>query len=164
MVLARLASYRLERVNSHVTHEQVLLDRARAYDPEALAELYDRYAHKMYAYIYRRVNDAVLAEDLTSELFLRMLRAIQQELEVIEQLYEDELDRLKNEYAEKLVIVEAQMREEITLLKTQVVHKDQQISDLNERVKEAHILLSQEQHRTAQAPKKKRWWEFWKRG
>jgi RNA polymerase sigma-70 factor (ECF subfamily) len=33
----------------------------------------------MYAYIYRRINDAALAEDLTSELFLRVLRAIQNE-------------------------------------------------------------------------------------
>ena len=31
----------------------------------------------MYAYIYRRVSDAALAEDLTSEVFLRVLRAIQ---------------------------------------------------------------------------------------
>jgi RNA polymerase sigma-70 factor (ECF subfamily) len=62
-----------------VTDEQALLDRAKAYDPEALAELYDRYAPRMYAYIYRRVSDAVLAEDLTSELFLRVLRAIQNE-------------------------------------------------------------------------------------
>jgi RNA polymerase sigma-70 factor (ECF subfamily) len=33
----------------------------------------------MYAYIYRRVSDAALAEDLTSELFLRVLQAIQNE-------------------------------------------------------------------------------------
>jgi RNA polymerase sigma-70 factor (ECF subfamily) len=33
----------------------------------------------MYAYIYRRVGDAAQAEDLTSELFLRVLRAIQNE-------------------------------------------------------------------------------------
>jgi RNA polymerase sigma-70 factor (ECF subfamily) len=31
----------------------------------------------MYAYIYRRVGDARLAEDLTSELFLRLLSAVQ---------------------------------------------------------------------------------------
>ena len=78
-VLAHVASYRVERVNSHVTNETALLERAKEYDPTALAELYDRYAPKMYAYIYRRVNDAALAEDLTSELFLRMLRAIQNE-------------------------------------------------------------------------------------
>jgi RNA polymerase sigma-70 factor (ECF subfamily) len=34
----------------------------------------------MYAYIYRRVGDAAVAEDLTSELFLRMLRAIRDEV------------------------------------------------------------------------------------
>jgi RNA polymerase sigma-70 factor (ECF subfamily) len=33
----------------------------------------------MYAYIYRRVGKAALAEDLTGELFVRMLQAIQNE-------------------------------------------------------------------------------------
>ncbi len=59
-----------------MTNEGPLLERAKTYDPEALAELYDRYAPKMYAYIYRRVGEATLAEDLTGELFLRVVRAI----------------------------------------------------------------------------------------
>ena len=59
--------------------ERALLERALAYDPAALGELYDRYAPRMYAYIYRRVSDAALAEDLTSELFVRVLKAIQSE-------------------------------------------------------------------------------------
>jgi RNA polymerase sigma-70 factor (ECF subfamily) len=59
-----------------VASDSTLLSRARAYDQAALAELYDLYAPAMYAYIYRRVGDAALAEDLTGELFLRMLRAI----------------------------------------------------------------------------------------
>lgn len=62
-----------------MTRETTLLERARAYDPAALAELYDRYAPRMYAYIYRRVSDAALAEDLTAELFVRVLGAIQAE-------------------------------------------------------------------------------------
>lgn len=62
-----------------MTNETTLLKRAKAYDPAAVAELYDQYAPRMYAYIYRRVGDAALAEDLTSELFLRVLRAIQNE-------------------------------------------------------------------------------------
>ena len=62
-----------------MTKEAELLKRAKAYDPVALAELYDRYAPKMYTYIYRRVSGAALAEDLTSELFLRMLQAIRNE-------------------------------------------------------------------------------------
>jgi RNA polymerase sigma-70 factor (ECF subfamily) len=59
-----------------VTNDTTLLKRAKAYDAAALTELYDCYAPKMYAYIYRRVSDAALAEDLTSEVFLRVLRAI----------------------------------------------------------------------------------------
>ena len=52
---------------------------ARSGDATALSDLYDRYAPKIYGYIYRRVGDAALAEDLTGELFVRMLRAIQNE-------------------------------------------------------------------------------------
>jgi RNA polymerase sigma-70 factor (ECF subfamily) len=62
-----------------VTEEVPLLKRAKAYDPEALAELYDHYGPRMYAYIYRRVSDATLAEDLTAELFLRVLLALRNE-------------------------------------------------------------------------------------
>ena len=77
MVWMKFTSYREDK--SHVTKEADLLKRAKIYDPVALTELYDRYAPKMYTYIYRRVSDAALAEDLTSELFLRMLRAIRNE-------------------------------------------------------------------------------------
>lgn len=59
-----------------MTDKADLLERAKVYDKAALAELYDRYAPKMYAYIYRRVGDAQVAEDLTGELFVRVLRAI----------------------------------------------------------------------------------------
>ncbi|MBN1138071.1 MAG: sigma-70 family RNA polymerase sigma factor [Anaerolineae bacterium] len=46
------------------------------YDEAALTELYDQYAPKMYAYIYRRVGDAHIAEELTGDLFVRVLHAI----------------------------------------------------------------------------------------
>jgi RNA polymerase sigma-70 factor (ECF subfamily) len=62
-----------------VTSEQKLLERARAYDEDALGELYDQYAPLIYAYLYRRVHDAQLAEDLTGEVFVRVLQAIQSE-------------------------------------------------------------------------------------
>jgi RNA polymerase sigma-70 factor (ECF subfamily) len=60
-----------------VTDETALLNRAAKFDEDALAELYDRYAPQMYTYIYRRLGDAALAEDLTGELFVRVLGAIQ---------------------------------------------------------------------------------------
>jgi RNA polymerase sigma-70 factor (ECF subfamily) len=62
-----------------VTSEHTLLERARAYDVDALGELYDQYAPLIYAYLYRRVHDAQLAEDLTGEVFVRVLQAIQSE-------------------------------------------------------------------------------------
>ena len=62
-----------------MTDEKTLLAQAKAYDPDALSELYTRYAPMIYAYIHRRVGNAATAEDLTGELFVRVLRAIQNE-------------------------------------------------------------------------------------
>ena len=62
-----------------MTNEHTLLERARDYNLDALGEIYDEYAPLVYAYLYRRVQDARLAEDLTSEVFVRMLQAIRSE-------------------------------------------------------------------------------------
>jgi RNA polymerase sigma-70 factor (ECF subfamily) len=56
-----------------------LLKRARAYDEAALGQLYDRYAPHIYAYLYRRVRSVQVAEDLTGDVFVRMLEALQSE-------------------------------------------------------------------------------------
>ena len=45
-------------------------------DEDALGELYDRYELKIYNYIYRRTSNQTLAEDLTAQVFLKMLEAI----------------------------------------------------------------------------------------
>ena len=58
------------------TPESQLLEQARAYDAQALAEIYDRYAGTIYRYLYRYVGDAAQAEDLTSEVFLRLLQVL----------------------------------------------------------------------------------------
>jgi RNA polymerase sigma-70 factor (ECF subfamily) len=62
-----------------VTNEHNLLERAKQYDDTALGELYDRYAPLIYSYVYRRVGDAHLAEDLTGDVFVRVIQAIQAE-------------------------------------------------------------------------------------
>ena len=56
--------------------ESALLNRAREYDQAAIAEIYDRYSLRIYNYIYHRLGNAHLAEDLTANVFLRMLEAI----------------------------------------------------------------------------------------
>jgi len=56
--------------------EASLLQRARERDPAALATIYDTYAPKIYAYIYRHIRDPHRAEDLTSTVFLKMLESL----------------------------------------------------------------------------------------
>ena len=53
-----------------------LVQRAQTGDAEAFGELYDKYVDQVYRYILYRVPTPQLAEDLTSETFLRALRRI----------------------------------------------------------------------------------------
>ncbi|HVE74354.1 MAG TPA: sigma-70 family RNA polymerase sigma factor [Mycobacteriales bacterium] len=53
-----------------------LVQRVQAGDAEAYGELYDRYVDLVFRYISYRVGSVALAEDLTSETFLRALRRI----------------------------------------------------------------------------------------
>ena len=56
--------------------ESALLERVRAYDREAISEVYDRYSPRIYNYLYHRLGNAHLAEDLAATVFVRMLEAI----------------------------------------------------------------------------------------
>jgi RNA polymerase sigma-70 factor, ECF subfamily len=49
-----------------------LVERLQRRDPQALAELYDRYGRLAYSLIVRVVRDGALAEDLVQETFLRV--------------------------------------------------------------------------------------------
>jgi RNA polymerase sigma-70 factor (ECF subfamily) len=53
-----------------------LVQRAQQGDAEAFGLLYDRYVDQVYRYIAYRVASSAVAEDLTSETFLRALRRI----------------------------------------------------------------------------------------
>jgi RNA polymerase sigma-70 factor (ECF subfamily) len=53
-----------------------LVQAAQTGDGEAFGQLYDRYVDTVFRFIYFRVNDRALAEDFTSETFLRALRRI----------------------------------------------------------------------------------------
>lgn len=56
--------------------ELTLLARARALDDEALAEIHDRYYEPIFRYVTFRVSNQQVAEDLTSEVFVRLLSAL----------------------------------------------------------------------------------------
>ncbi len=55
--------------------EGLLVERAKQ-DPEAFGMLYDRYVGKVYRFAYCRMRNRSLAEDLTSEVFLKALKGI----------------------------------------------------------------------------------------
>lgn len=56
--------------------EQELVERSIGGDTEAFGELYELYLDRLYRYVYLRVSDARLAEDLTQDIFLRAWAAI----------------------------------------------------------------------------------------
>lgn len=56
--------------------ESALLERAAEYDPVVLSQIYDEYSEKIYNYIYYRVGERELAQDLTAEVFLKALDAL----------------------------------------------------------------------------------------
>jgi RNA polymerase sigma-70 factor (ECF subfamily) len=49
-----------------------LIERLQRHDPQALAELYDRYGRIAYSLILRVVRDTGVAEDLVQETFMRV--------------------------------------------------------------------------------------------
>src|SRR5580698_3427330 len=51
--------------------ERALVLRLQRRDPQALAELYDRYGKMAYSLVLRVVRDGAIAEDLVQETFLR---------------------------------------------------------------------------------------------
>jgi RNA polymerase sigma-70 factor (ECF subfamily) len=55
--------------------EQALVESAKR-DPNAFGELYHRYLLQIYRFVYSRVRDQTVAEDVTSEVFMKALKSI----------------------------------------------------------------------------------------
>jgi RNA polymerase sigma-70 factor, ECF subfamily len=55
---------------------ETLTERIHRLDPEALAEVHDQFFPVIYRYVHYRLDDDQLVEDITSEVFLRMLDAL----------------------------------------------------------------------------------------
>jgi RNA polymerase sigma-70 factor (ECF subfamily) len=56
-----------------------IIERARLGERAALGLLYDRFSPEVYRFLFRQCGDASLAEDLTADVFLRLLDAIEGE-------------------------------------------------------------------------------------
>ena len=62
--------------DAQLNDERSYVEHAKAGDPEALGWLYERYFDRIYKYIYLKIGDATDAEDLTEQVFLKMIEAI----------------------------------------------------------------------------------------
>ena len=56
-------------------YEDQLVERAKT-DADAFGELYDHYFGQIYRFVYSRLRDQDVTEDVTSEVFFKALRAI----------------------------------------------------------------------------------------
>lgn len=60
----------------HQADERDLIRRAQQRDADAFSELYRRHIDRIFRYVLLRVGDEVVAEDLTSDVFVRALEAL----------------------------------------------------------------------------------------
>jgi RNA polymerase sigma-70 factor (ECF subfamily) len=56
--------------------EKRLIQRAQAGDEEAFAQLYRAHVQAIYRYVYQRVSDVHLAEDITGDVFIKALEGL----------------------------------------------------------------------------------------
>lgn len=79
-----LASY--NKIGSHgeVDRQRLMtdvpneLDRLYSLDPQAITEIHKRYYPEIYRFARFRVSDIALAEDITGDVFMRLLEAVHQ--------------------------------------------------------------------------------------
>jgi len=70
-----VSRYKVKRMQKKLDLKKVIED-AKRHDVEALSHLYDEFFDKIYRYIFIRVRSKEVAEDLSSQTFLRLLEKI----------------------------------------------------------------------------------------
>jgi len=63
-------------MNQASANDHDLARRAQRGDRAAFAEIYDRHYQAIYTYVFYRVSDALLAEDLAADVFVRLVEKI----------------------------------------------------------------------------------------
>ena len=65
-----------QTLNVDHKREQTFIEAAKRGDAQAFAELYNAHVDQIYRYIYYRVSTITVAEDLTADVFLRVLEGL----------------------------------------------------------------------------------------
>jgi RNA polymerase sigma-70 factor (ECF subfamily) len=60
-----------------IDNERRVLDGLQELDPQIIGDIYDQYFSEVYRYVCYRINDDTVAEDIASEVFVRLLEAAQ---------------------------------------------------------------------------------------
>jgi RNA polymerase sigma-70 factor (ECF subfamily) len=66
----------IEQMSAPASGEENLVRQAQKQDAQAFAQLYELYFDKIYRYIVMRVRNEMEAEDLTQQVFMKMLHSI----------------------------------------------------------------------------------------
>lgn len=69
-------AYKSTPTEGSVESEAHIIARAKAGDADAISLLYERYAPQVRRYIASRLGDPVLAEDVCSDVFVKMLEGL----------------------------------------------------------------------------------------
>ena len=72
----RIDLYSLPSLHMSVSSDPLLLERARRFEKEALAEIFDRYNAGIFRYAMRLLGDMDLARECMAETFSRFLNAL----------------------------------------------------------------------------------------
>lgn len=62
----------------HLIQDSALVERAKTGDSQAVGKLYDQHYQPIFRFIWSRVSDQATAEELTGELFIRMVANLPQ--------------------------------------------------------------------------------------
>lgn len=76
MTVAVLERPAVEQADRRAVESWELVQQAQAGDADAFAAIYDRYVDMVHKFVYHRCGNQQVAEDLTSETFLRALKRI----------------------------------------------------------------------------------------
>jgi RNA polymerase sigma-70 factor, ECF subfamily len=129
--------------------EQQLISAAQRGDEQAFGSLYDAYADKIYRYIAYRVNDNDTAQDLTSEVFLRVVEALpsyqDREIPFLAWLYRIAHARVIDHYRRSQRTGVTQNIDDVELSTEDDIDTDLMASYHQEQVRRALLTLTDEQ-------------------
>lgn len=117
-------------------------------DPQAIGKVYDKYFIEVFRYVRYRINDETAAEDIASEVFLRLLEALQKKKGpqtnlkgwLIATASHIVNDHLRRRYRRPTEVLSDTMPDE-----SSSVHREVDLREQNRAVKTAYAELTSEQ-------------------